>query len=245
MIDISYLKDTTHWKRLHSTVFFDTEFVGIKKNFSKLTKAQKEATAHQWRSDKFLGFKEMEAEKKTTPAKYWQTNAGLTHFTKVICISVGYFNDGEFRKSSFIAADDYDGVNMLKDFEKFIQNRQFKSLCAHHLDADVRAITKECIRLGQLMPLKIRLMLNLTPWQYNDIGGIAFCTNRLASKFYGRFVRLSDLCAILGVPTSKDDIDGSQVHKEFYKGNIDRILTYCEKDVEATAAVFVKMLPYL
>ena len=36
----------------------------------------------------------------------------------------------------------------------------------------------------------------------------------------------------LGIPTPKDDIDGSQVHGEFWKGNLDRIVTYCEKDVK-------------
>jgi hypothetical protein len=49
------------------------------------------------------------------------------------------------------------------------------------------------------------------------------------------------LSKILGIPTSKDDIDGSQVGEVFYKEkDIDRIVTYCEKDVVAVAQVLLR-----
>jgi hypothetical protein len=49
------------------------------------------------------------------------------------------------------------------------------------------------------------------------------------------------LTKILGIPTSKDDIDGSQVAHVFYvEKDIDRIVTYCEKDVIAVAQVFLR-----
>ena len=49
------------------------------------------------------------------------------------------------------------------------------------------------------------------------------------------------LTKILGIPTSKDDIDGSQVAHVFYvEKDIDRIITYCEKDVIAVAQVFLR-----
>jgi hypothetical protein len=34
---------------------------------------------------------------------------------------------------------------------------------------------------------------------------------------------------VFGIPSSKGDIDGSQVGHVFYVENIDRIVTYCEK----------------
>jgi hypothetical protein len=47
---------------------------------------------------------------------------------------------------------------------------------------------------------------------------------------------------VLGVPSPKDDIDGSEVAKVFYKDNdIDRIATYCEKDVIAVAQIILKL----
>jgi hypothetical protein len=45
----------------------------------------------------------------------------------------------------------------------------------------------------------------------------------------------------LGIPSPKGDIDGSQVVHVFYvEKDIDRIVTYCEKDVIAVAQVFLR-----
>jgi len=46
----------------------------------------------------------------------------------------------------------------------------------------------------------------------------------------------------LGIPSPKDDIDGSQVASVFYEErNINRIVTYCEKDVVTVAQIFLKL----
>jgi hypothetical protein len=45
----------------------------------------------------------------------------------------------------------------------------------------------------------------------------------------------------LGIPSPKDDIDGSEVAKVFYKEkNIERIVTYCEKDTIAVAQILLR-----
>ena len=50
------------------------------------------------------------------------------------------------------------------------------------------------------------------------------------------------LTAILGIPSPKDDIDGSQVRDVFYnEKDIDRIIKYCEKDVLAIVQVLKKL----
>ena len=47
---------------------------------------------------------------------------------------------------------------------------------------------------------------------------------------------------VLGIPSPKDDIDGSQVASVFYQEkNLERIITYCEKDVVTVAQVFLKL----
>ena len=47
---------------------------------------------------------------------------------------------------------------------------------------------------------------------------------------------------VLGIPSPKDDIDGSQVASVFYEEkNLERIITYCEKDVVTVAQVFLKL----
>ena len=47
---------------------------------------------------------------------------------------------------------------------------------------------------------------------------------------------------MLGIPTPKDDIDGSQVASVYYGGgDLPRIACYCEKDVITTARIFLKL----
>ena len=48
--------------------------------------------------------------------------------------------------------------------------------------------------------------------------------------------------SVLGIPTPKDDIDGSQVARVYYEEkNIDRIISYCEKDVITIAQIVLRL----
>ena len=50
------------------------------------------------------------------------------------------------------------------------------------------------------------------------------------------------LTKVLGIPSPKDDIDGSEVAHVFYiENDIDRIIQYCEKDVIAVAQIFLRL----
>ena len=59
---------------------------------------------------------------------------------------------------------------------------------------------------------------------------------------YKHYTSLKLLAHVLGIPSPKDDIDGSQVaHVYYHEKNIDRIATYCEKDVITVAQIILKM----
>ena len=59
---------------------------------------------------------------------------------------------------------------------------------------------------------------------------------------YKHYTSLKLMAHILGIPSPKDDIDGSQVASVFYQEkNLERIITYCEKDVVTVAQVFLKL----
>ncbi|KAI9549384.1 hypothetical protein GHT06_003750 [Daphnia sinensis] len=61
---------------------------------------------------------------------------------------------------------------------------------------------------------------------------------------YKHYTRLELLAAVLGIQSSKDDIDGSQVNATFYHENdLEKIKQYCLRDVEVTARVFLAMNP--
>jgi predicted PolB exonuclease-like 3'-5' exonuclease len=53
--------------------------------------------------------------------------------------------------------------------------------------------------------------------------------------------KLDTLAKILGLPTSKDEMDGSMVADYFKQGRIEEIKKYCMKDVELTRKVYYKM----
>ena len=47
---------------------------------------------------------------------------------------------------------------------------------------------------------------------------------------------------ILGIPSPKEDMDGSMVRDVYYEeGDLDRIVTYCELDVITLAQVFLRL----
>jgi hypothetical protein len=58
---------------------------------------------------------------------------------------------------------------------------------------------------------------------------------------YKHYTSLKLLTSILGIPSPKDDINGSEVGTVFYKEkNIKRIVTYCEKDTIAIAQLLLR-----
>ena len=53
--------------------------------------------------------------------------------------------------------------------------------------------------------------------------------------------KLDTLAKVLGLPSSKDDMDGSIVWQYYQDGKLDEICKYCMKDVELTRQVYYKM----
>lgn len=53
--------------------------------------------------------------------------------------------------------------------------------------------------------------------------------------------KLDTLAKVLGLPSSKDDMDGSMVWQYYKDGKMEDICTYCMKDVELTRLVYYKM----
>lgn len=56
-----------------------------------------------------------------------------------------------------------------------------------------------------------------------------------------KFPKLDTLAKVLGFPTSKDEMDGSEVWDYYKDGRLDDICRYCMKDVELTRLVYYKM----
>jgi 3'-5' exonuclease len=87
------------------------------------------------------------------------------------------------------------------------------------------------------LPLKLDLF-GKKPWEVPHLDTLELW------KFgdYKHYTSLKLLCNVLNIPSPKDDIEGSEVRNVFYLDkNIDRIITYCEKDVVAIAQVVLRL----
>jgi hypothetical protein len=59
---------------------------------------------------------------------------------------------------------------------------------------------------------------------------------------YKNYTPLNLLAYILGIPSPKDDIDGSQVgHVYWVEKDLERIVTYCRKDVITVIQILLKL----
>jgi hypothetical protein len=89
--------------------------------------------------------------------------------------------------------------------------------------------------------MKVPSILNLSgkkPWEVPHIDTLELW------KFgeYKHFISLNLLAHALGVPTPKDDIDGSQVGEIYWgQGDLPRIVIYCQKDVATVAQVYLRI----
>ena len=180
--------------------------------------------------------------KDEVSAEDFYERAGIwAEFGKIITISVGYFvNKGDirnFRVTSFWG----DEKKILNDFSNLL-NTNFNGaqhvLCGHNAkEFDIPFIARRMIINGIALPNKLNLF-GKKPWEVPHLDTLELW------KFgdYKHFTSLKLLTKVLGIPSPKDDIDGSEVAHVFYVENdIDRIITYCEKDVIAVAQIFLRL----
>ena len=226
---------------LQKIMFLDIETVPQTSDFSELPAE----LAHLW-EDKFELIQKRMPEKyteETTAAEAFNNSAGIySEFGKIVCISVGFIhfqeNEMNFRTKSFSGSDE---KLLLTDFTqlilKFCTSKE-QTLCGHNIkEFDIPFICRRLLINGLQLP-PIFQISGKKPWE------ISFIDTLELWKFgdYKNYTSLKLLTAVFGIPTPKDDIDGSQVAHVFYKEkDIDRISLYCQKDVLATAQVFLRL----
>lgn len=200
---------------------------------------------HSWEDKYKLIHKRMpeKYENEMTASEAYSNSAGIyAEFGKIVCISVGYifFQQAEmhFRTKSFSGHNEKELlVDFCKLINKFCSTREH-TICGHNIkEFDIPYICRRLLINGLALP-PIFQIAGKKPWE------ISFIDTLELWKFgdYKNYTSLKLLTAIFGIPTPKDDIDGSQVATVYYtENNVERIATYCQKDVVATAQVFLRM----
>ena len=217
---------------LENILFLDIETVPEVQDFKDLDTDKKDLWEQK---SKYQRKDEFTADEFYPSAGIW------AEFGKVICISVGYFtfqNDVRtFRVTSFYGEEN----KILKDFKSLLISHFSQAkhlLCAHNgKEFDFPYIARRMIINNIELPYKLNLF-GKKPWEVPHLDTLDLW------KFgdYKNYTSLKLLTNVLGIPSPKDDIDGSEVYRVYYEENeIDRIINYCEKDTIAVAQIFLRL----
>ena len=178
-----------------------------------------------------------------SPEDYYPQRAGImAEFGKIVCISCGFFarygkSGREFRLKSFFGDDE--GI-LLKEFAGLL-NRHFHGpdymLCAHNgKEFDFPYLSRRMLVNGIELPFALDTA-GKKPWE------VAHLDTMELWKFgdYKHYTSLKLLAALFGIPTPKDDIDGSMVGPLYWgEKDLARIATYCQKDTLTVAQLLLK-----
>jgi 3'-5' exonuclease len=169
------------------------------------------------------------------------SRAGIySEFGKIICISTGYLHtkDGQrqFRLKSFSGDDEKE---LLKSFSELLKKlKSSMVMCAHNgKEFDFPYMSRRMI----IHSIPLPAMLDnrgKKPWEIQHLDTMELW------KFgdYKNYTPLNLLAYILGIPSPKDDIDGSQVGEVYWKTkDLPRIVTYCQKDVITVMQILLRL----
>jgi len=217
---------------LEHILFLDIETVPQQQHFSDLDETAQllwEQKTQYQRKDEFT------AEEFYDRAGIW------AEFGKIVCISVGYFVHKGAHRNFRVTSFHGDETQILKQFKQLLQDHFSQTkhlLCAHNgKEFDFPYIARRMVINGINLPYKLDLF-GKKPWEVPHLDTMELW------KFgdYKHYTSLKLLAYVLGIPSPKEDMDGSMVKDVFYKENdIDRIITYCELDVVTTAQVFLRL----
>jgi uncharacterized protein YprB with RNaseH-like and TPR domain len=230
------LRKNNAMERLHKIsesdiLFLDIETVPQESSYDMLS----EAVRALWDRKSMLWIKD-----KETGKEHYQKAGIYAEFGKIVCISVGvmFYKDSQrhIRIKSFAGDDEY---QLLQDFADMC-NRSFGApqhhLCAHNgKEFDYPYIARRMLIHRITLPMLFDLA-GKKPWEVKHLDTMELW------KFgdYKSYTSLNLLTNVFGIPTPKDDIDGSQVaHVYYQEHDLPRIANYCQKDVLALAQVFL------
>ncbi|MEM1258793.1 MAG: 3'-5' exonuclease, partial [Bacteroidota bacterium] len=194
---------------LEHILFLDIETVPEKPSFNELTEEKQQL----WEQ------KSKYQRKEEYSAAEFYDRAGIwAEFGKIICISVGYFafkgDQRNFRVTTFHGEEN----RLLKEFKNLLNSHFSQArhlLCAHNgKEFDFPYIARRM--LIQQIPLPYKLdLFGKKPWEVPHLDTMELW------KFgdYKHFTSLKLMAHVLGIPSPKEDMDGSMVKEVYYGEN--------------------------
>jgi len=227
---------------LSKILFIDIETVSQKADFGEISDGMKGLWS---RKAKQINRQAEDLDADEVAQVYWDKAGIYAEYGKIVCISVGVLiidrktRRIECRVKSFASHDEKE---LLADFcemvVQYYNDPDIHSICGHNIkEFDIPYICRRLLINGMTLPhifnipgrkpWETKFLLDtLTLWKFGD---------------YKHYTSLKLLTEIFGIPSPKDDIDGSDVNKVYWeKDDLDRIAKYCEKDVLAVIQLLFK-----
>jgi 3'-5' exonuclease len=220
---------------LRDILFIDIETVAGTDDFMGLDERMKV----QW-ARKASFFKR---DSSVSEEALYHERAGIyAEFGKVICIAVGKFFDHESGvvglKTKVYSG--HDEKALLLEFKSMLERIDSSTLrlCAHNgKEFDYPYICRRMLINGIPLPAALNLS-GKRAWEVQHLDTMELW------KFgdYKHFTSLDLLATIFDIPSSKNDMDGSQVNFVYYRENdLEKISQYCRRDVIVLAQLFLKL----
>lgn len=217
-------------------LIIDIETVAAEKSFDMLSNALKKHWRHK---ASFLKFE----EGVLSIEEIFATRAGIyAEFGKIVCIGLGIIDQNQ-KKIRIKTIANHDEQLLLTEFLNIIQKLESESktdivFCGHNIkEFDLPYICRRAT-IHQLSLPKALQLSGSKPWQvpHNDT------LEMWRFGDYKHYTSLDLLASLLQIPSSKTDIDGSEVNKVYWQeGALERIANYCARDIFTTALVYLKL----
>ncbi len=224
-----------HVRDLSKVLFLDIETVPQHAQWNELDERTAKLFSEKTRY-------EQERQAKSAEQLYGERGGILAEFGKIICMGVGSLHkqdaDWSLRVTSFHGDDERDVLERFVDLLDRHYNTEDHWLCGHNgKEFDFPWIARRCVVHGIHLP-KLLDIAGLKPWEVGHLDTM----NLWSFGDRKAYTSLALLTHILGIPTPKDDISGADVARVYYEDrDLERIATYCKKDVVATAQLFLRL----
>jgi 3'-5' exonuclease len=181
---------------------------------------------------------------------WWEEKAHFhPEFCKMICVSYGYYK----KKKSKFDAFEFEIQSVYGDDEKKLLttvqqvfdkvNTAGMYLSGYMIKRfDMPWLAKRMMINGIKPPPNISVY-DKKPWEVDvfDLPEVWGQGNMQES-----YTPFELACTAMGIESSKDDLSGKEVKEAYYKGEMERIKIYCEKDVlksQELASALIELLP--
>lgn len=230
---------------LTKVVFFDLETAPQYESLDSLSRENPKLFELWKKRSEYLRTR-FEENKDLTDSELYTQKAGLSpEFSRIVCASFGrlsFSGDDITGPEPSLIIKSYSSEKeseILAGIQKVFTSFAAYKFCGHNIKRfDVPMMCKRILINGEQLPKGLQIQ-NLKPWEMPFID-----TSELWSfgAWQEGFTSLELLTTVLGLETSKDDIKGSDVADVFWiEKDLDRISTYCEKDVFAVAQTILKL----